>query len=71
MSLNELSEELKKASLAIDTFCKDSLEMSAQRLSEKYVKEQGLEYIEDEIKSAFKAGFMTYRRQEEAGKFKR
>lgn len=71
MSLNELSEELKKASLAIDTFCKDSLEMSAQSLSEKYVKEQGLEYIEDEIKSAFKAGFMTYRRQEEAGMFKR
>lgn len=71
MSLNELSEELKKASLAIDTFCKDSLEMSAQSLAEKYVKEQGLEYIEDEIKSAFKAGFMTYRRQEEAGMFKR
>lgn len=71
MSLNELSEELKKASLAIESFCKDSLEMSAQSLSEKYVKEQGLEYIEDEIKSAFKAGFMTYKRQEEAGMFKR
>ena len=71
MSLNELSEELKKASLAIESFCKDSLEMSAQSLSEKYVKEQGLEYIEDEIKSAFKAGFMTYRRQEEAGMLKR
>lgn len=71
MNLNELSEELKKASLAIDTFCKDSLEMSAQSLSEKYVKEQGLEYIEDEIKSAFKAGFITYRRQEEAGMLKR
>lgn len=71
MNLNELSEELKKASLAIDTFCKDSLEMSAQSLSEKYVKEHGLEYIEDEIKSAFKAGFITYRRQEEAGMLKR
>lgn len=71
MSLNELSEELKKASLAIESFCKDSLEMSAQSLSEKYVKEHGLEYIEDEIKSAFKAGFMTYRRQEEAGMLKR
>lgn len=71
MNLNELSEKLKKASIAIDTFCKDSLEMSAQSLAEKYVKEQGLEYIEDEIKSAFKAGFMTYRRQEEAGMFKR
>lgn len=70
MSLEELAGKLKKASLAIDTFCKDSLEMSAQSLSEKYVKEQGLEYIEDEIKSAFKAGFMTYKRQEEAGKFK-
>ena len=71
MSLEELAEELKKASLAIESFCKDSLEMSAQSLSEKYVKEQGLEYIEDEIKSAFKAGFMTYRRQEEAGMLKR
>lgn len=71
MSLNELSEELKKASLAIESFCKDSLEMSAQSLSEKYVKEHGLEYIEDEIKSAFKAGFITYRRQEEAGMLKR
>ena len=71
MSLEELAEELKKASLAIESFCKDSLEMSAQSLSEKYVKEHGLEYIEDEIKSAFKAGFMTYRRQEEAGMLKR
>ena len=71
MNLNELSEELKKASLAIDTFCKDSLEMSAQSLAEKYVKEHELEYMEEEIKSAFKAGFMTYRRQEEAGMLKR
>ena len=71
MSLEELAGKLKEASLAIDTFCKDSLEMSAQSLAEKYVKEHELEYIEDEIKSAFKAGFMTYRRQEEAGMLKR
>lgn len=71
MSLEELAGKLKEASLAIDTFCKDSLEMSAQSLAEKYVKEHELEYIEDEIKAAFKAGFMTYRRQEEAGMFKR
>lgn len=71
MSLNELSEELKKASLAIDTFCKDSLEMSAQSLADKYVKEHELEYMEEEIKDAFRAGFRTYRRQLEAGKFKR
>ena len=71
MSLEELAGKLKEVSVVIESFCRDSLEMSAQSLSEKYVKEHGLEYIEDEIKSAFKAGFMTYRRQEEAGMLKR
>lgn len=71
MSLEELAGKLKEVSVAIESFCRDSLEMSAQSLSEKYVKEHGLEYIEDEIKSAFKAGFITYRRQEEAGMLKR
>lgn len=71
MSLEELAGKLKEASVAIESFCRDSLEMSAQSLAEKYVKEHELEYMEEEIKDAFHAGFRTYKRQLEAGKFKR
>lgn len=66
MTLNEVAGELRKMADEMDAICKDSDIMSGELMAFKYCKEHDLMYIEDEVKGAFKAGWMTCLRQHKA-----
>lgn len=70
MELQELSEALKKTATMIDDFLEKTEIKSGFECAKEYVKENKLEYIEEEIMMAFRNGFHTGVKQERSGKFK-
>ncbi len=70
MELQELSAALKKTATIIDVFLEKSETKSGSECAKEYVKENKLEYIEEEIMMAFRNGFHTGVKQERSGKFK-
>ena len=71
MELTELLETLKDTTATLEDFINSTESKSGEKYAEEYVKSNNLEYIGDEIKSAFKAGFIFRGRQEELGKFEK
>lgn len=59
-SLQELANVAKSVNCLLD-----AEKMSADNSCEKYIKDNHLEYIADEIRAAFHIGFITYGRQRE------
>ena len=70
MDLKELIELLKDTTTKLEDFESSAENISGERFAEKYIKENGLEYIADEIKKAFKTGFLYHYRQNKKEVFK-
>jgi len=70
MELQELSAALKKTATMIDGFLEKSEIKNGFECAKEYVKENKLDYIEEEIMMAFRHGFHTGVKQERSGKFK-
>lgn len=70
MDLKELIELLKDTTTKLEDFESSAENISGEKFAEKYIKENGLEYIADEIKKAFKMGFLYHYRQNKKGVFK-
>ena len=71
MELTELLETLKDTTATLEDFINSTESKSGEKYAEEYVKENRLEYISDEVKKAFKAGFIYRGRQEKAGMFEK
>lgn len=54
MDLKELIELLKDTTAILEDVESSAENISGEKFAEKYIKENGLEYIADEIKKAFK-----------------
>lgn len=70
MELQELSEVLKAVAIQIDDFIEKSETRSGFECAKEYVKENQLEYIEEEILAAVRYGFHVGVKQERSGKLR-
>ena len=70
MGLKALIELLKDTTTKLEDFESSSENISGEKFAEKYIKENGLEFIADEIKKVFKTGFLYHCRQNKKGVFK-
>ena len=70
MDLEKLSDTLKRTASEIDCFILSAEHQSGQDSAIRYVKENQLDYISDEILKAYHAGFIYALQQIRNGKIK-